>query len=44
MNVEKEVKTMIGDICIVGVSSWKTQQNARHFVTALAKCLVILQA
>ena len=35
---------MIGNICVVSIACWETQQNAKHFTTLLAKCLVILQA
>ena len=35
---------MIGDVYVVGIACWKTQQIAKHFTFLLAKCLVILQA
>lgn len=33
---------MVGDICVVGIAYWKTYQNAKHFITLLAKCLMVL--
>ena len=42
MNVKKEVKIMLGDICVAGIGCLKTQQNAKHFTTSLAKYLVFL--